>query len=82
MFTQYVLDAGSEFWTNNILSPVTLFLNVSFQVKLFNMTSIKHILQKEVFLPNEERLVGMVNVTQSGKKKKGSKNSFLCVSSM
>jgi len=43
------------------------------------MTSIKHTLQKEVFLPNDERLVGLVNVTQAGKKKKGNKHSFLCV---
>ncbi|WAR00182.1 EXOC1-like protein [Mya arenaria] len=42
------------------------------------MTTIKHILQKEVFLPNDERLVGLVNVTQAGKKKKSSKHSFLC----
>ncbi|XP_053398468.1 exocyst complex component 1-like isoform X2 [Mercenaria mercenaria] len=42
------------------------------------MTTIKHTLQKEIFLPNDERLVGLVNVTQAGKKKKSSKSSFLC----
>lgn len=42
------------------------------------MTTIKHILQKDIFLPDEERLIGVVNVTQAGKRKKGSKSSFLC----
>jgi hypothetical protein len=42
------------------------------------MTTIKHTLQKDLFLPNDERLVGLVNVTQAGKKKKSSKSSFLC----
>lgn len=42
------------------------------------MTTIKHTLQKDIFLPNDERLVGLVNVTQAGKKKKSSKSSFLC----
>ncbi|XP_052277522.1 exocyst complex component 1-like isoform X2 [Dreissena polymorpha] len=43
------------------------------------MTTIKNILQKELFLPNDERLVGIANVAQAGKKKKSSKQSFLCV---
>ena len=42
------------------------------------MTAIKHTLQRDVFLPNDERLMGLVHVTQAGKKKKGSKMSFLC----
>ena len=40
-----------------------------------DMTAIKHTLQREVFLPCEERLVGVVHVTKVGKKKKA---SFLC----
>uniref|UniRef100_A0A0L8GAK2 Exocyst complex component Sec3 PIP2-binding N-terminal domain-containing protein n=1 Tax=Octopus bimaculoides TaxID=37653 RepID=A0A0L8GAK2_OCTBM len=39
------------------------------------MTAIKHTLQREVFLPAEERLVGLVHVAKAGKKKK---SSFLC----
>ncbi|XP_070552598.1 exocyst complex component 1-like isoform X2 [Ptychodera flava] len=39
------------------------------------MTAIRHTLQREVFLPSEERLIGVVHVTIAGKKKK---NSFLC----
>jgi hypothetical protein len=41
------------------------------------MTAIKHTLQREVFLPNEERLVSVVHVTKEGKKKK---SCFLCAS--
>ena len=41
------------------------------------MAAIRHTIQKEVFSPVEERLVGLVNVTKPGRKKK---NSFLCVS--
>ena len=39
------------------------------------MAAIKHTLQREVFLPAEERLIAVVYVTKVGKKKKG---SFLC----
>ena len=39
------------------------------------MTAIKHTLQREVFLPSEERLVAVVHVTKPGRKKKA---SFLC----
>ncbi|ELT89930.1 hypothetical protein CAPTEDRAFT_229168 [Capitella teleta] len=39
------------------------------------MTAIKHMLQREVFLPSEERLVAVVHVTKPGKKKK---ESYLC----
>lgn len=39
------------------------------------MTAIKHTLQREVFLPSEERLISVVHVTKEGKKKKA---SFLC----
>lgn len=39
------------------------------------MTAIKHTLQREVFFPNEERLISVVHVTKEGKKKKA---SFLC----
>ncbi|XP_013397565.1 exocyst complex component 1 isoform X1 [Lingula anatina] len=40
------------------------------------MTTIKHILQREVFLPTDERLLGVVSVTKAGKKKK---TSFLSI---
>ena len=43
------------------------------------MTAIKHTLQREVFLPAEERLVAVVHVTKAGKKKK---SSFLCAAGM
>ncbi|KAJ8297513.1 hypothetical protein KUTeg_024044 [Tegillarca granosa] len=39
------------------------------------MTAIKHTLQRDVFLPNDERLIGFVHVTKVGRRKK---NSFLC----
>ena len=39
------------------------------------MTAIKHTLQREVFLPSEERLFSVVHVTKEGKKKKA---CFLC----
>ena len=39
------------------------------------MAAIKHTLQREVFLPNGERLIAVVHVTKPGKKKKG---NFLC----
>jgi len=39
------------------------------------MTAIKHTLQRQVFLPSEERLVAVVHVTRQNKKKKA---SFLC----
>jgi hypothetical protein len=39
------------------------------------MAAIKHTLQREVFLPCEERLIAVVHVTKPGKKKKA---SFLC----
>ena len=39
------------------------------------MTAIKHTLQREVFLPSEERLISVVHVTKEGKKKKA---CFLC----
>ena len=39
------------------------------------MTAIKHKLQREVFLPSEERLLAVVHVTRVGKKKKP---SLLC----
>ncbi|CAH1777406.1 unnamed protein product, partial [Owenia fusiformis] len=39
------------------------------------MTAIKHTLQREVFLPCDERLIGVVHVNKAGKKKKA---SFLC----
>ncbi|KAL4635442.1 exocyst complex component 1 isoform X2 [Arapaima gigas] len=40
-----------------------------------NMTAIKHALQRDIFTPNDERLLGIVNVCKAGKKKK---NCFLC----
>ncbi|XP_014665002.1 PREDICTED: exocyst complex component 1-like [Priapulus caudatus] len=39
------------------------------------MAAIRHSLQKSVFLPSDERLVGVVHVTKAAKKKK---QSFLC----
>ena len=39
------------------------------------MTAIKHTIQHQVFLPSEERLIAVVHVTKTGKKKKA---SFLC----
>ncbi|XP_071786671.1 exocyst complex component 1-like isoform X1 [Asterias amurensis] len=39
------------------------------------MTAIRHTLQRDVFLPNDERLIGFVHVTKTGKRKKV---SFLC----
>ena len=39
------------------------------------MTAIKHTLQREVFLPCDERLLAVLHVTKSGKKKKA---SFVC----
>ncbi len=41
----------------------------------FKMTAIKHALQRDIFTPNDERLLGIVNVCKAGKKKK---NCFLC----
>uniref|UniRef100_I3J486 Exocyst complex component 1 n=1 Tax=Oreochromis niloticus TaxID=8128 RepID=I3J486_ORENI len=38
------------------------------------MTAIKHALQRDIFTPNDERLLGIVNVCKAGKKKK---NCFL-----
>ncbi|KAG8178072.1 hypothetical protein JTE90_007057 [Oedothorax gibbosus] len=40
------------------------------------MAAIRHTLHKEVFLPNDERLVGVVNVAKASKKKK---TAFLCL---
>lgn len=40
------------------------------------MAAIRHALHKEVFLPNDERLVGVVNVAKASKKKK---TAFLCL---
>ncbi|XP_028857297.1 exocyst complex component 1 isoform X2 [Denticeps clupeoides] len=39
------------------------------------MTAIKHSLQRDIFTPNDERLLSIVNVCKAGKKKK---NCFLC----
>uniref|UniRef100_A0A8C6MK17 Exocyst complex component 1 n=1 Tax=Nothobranchius furzeri TaxID=105023 RepID=A0A8C6MK17_NOTFU len=43
------------------------------------MTAIKHALQRDIFTPNDERLLGIVNVCKAGKKKK---NCFLCATGM
>lgn len=43
------------------------------------MTAIKHTLQRQVFLPSEERLIAVVHVTKTGRKKKA---SFLCAAGM
>nr|CAB3243966.1 exocyst complex component 1-like [Phallusia mammillata] len=42
------------------------------------MAAIKHALQRDVFTPNQERLLGVVHVGKTGGKKK--KSSFLCAS--
>ncbi|XP_059845213.1 exocyst complex component 1 isoform X1 [Hypanus sabinus] len=42
---------------------------------MFRMTAIKHALQRDIFTPNDERLLSIVNVCKAGKKKK---NCFLC----
>ncbi|XP_015717776.1 exocyst complex component 1 isoform X3 [Coturnix japonica] len=39
------------------------------------MTAIKHALQRDIFTPNDERLLSIVNVCKAGKKKR---NCFLC----
>ncbi|XP_065184544.1 exocyst complex component 1-like [Sycon ciliatum] len=42
------------------------------------MAAIRHILQKDVFTPAEERLVGVVSVTKHGQKRKAGNTVFLC----
>ena len=42
------------------------------------MTEIKHALQRDVFTPIDERLLGVVRVGKAGTKKK--KSAFLCAS--
>jgi hypothetical protein len=42
------------------------------------MAALRHSLQRELFSPGEERLVGLVHVTSVGKKKKALP-CFLCV---
>lgn len=42
------------------------------------MAALRHSLQRELFSPAEERLVGLVHVTSVGKKKKAVP-CFLCV---
>lgn len=42
------------------------------------MAALRHTLQRDVFSPSEDRLVGLVHVTSAGKKKKASP-CFLCV---
>lgn len=42
------------------------------------MAALRHSLQRELFSPGEERLVGLVHVTSAGKKKKVLP-CFLCV---
>lgn len=43
---------------------------------LTSMAAIHYTLSKEVFRPNDEKLIGVVHVTKANKKKK---NSFLCI---
>lgn len=50
-------------------NPIVLLISV------INMTAIKHALQRDIFTPNDERLLSIVNVCKAGKKKK---NCFLC----
>lgn len=42
------------------------------------MAALRHSLQRELFSPGDERLVGLVHVTSTGKKKKAVP-CFLCV---
>ena len=42
------------------------------------MAALRHSLQRDLFAPGEERLVGLVHVSSAGKKKKASP-CFLCV---
>ena len=43
------------------------------------MAALRNNLQRDLFSPAEERLVGLIHVTNSGKKKKGGPPCFLCV---
>lgn len=49
--------------------------NVYDSILGLTMTAIKHALQRDIFTPNDERLLSIVNVCKAGKKKK---NCFLC----
>lgn len=60
------------------LSLTTSELNLQFNsviCSVSRMTAIKHALQRDIFTPNDERLLSIVNVCKAGKKKK---NCFLC----
>ena len=56
------------------LSPHTVFIPLTVET-VKKMTAIKHALQRDIFTPNDERLLSIVNVCKAGKKKK---NCFLC----
>ncbi|KTG32433.1 hypothetical protein cypCar_00002377, partial [Cyprinus carpio] len=57
------------FSENKCNEPIVLLISG------LNMTAIKHALQRDIFTPNDERLLSIVNVCKAGKKKK---NCFLC----
>lgn len=50
-------------------------MSACFVFTVRTMTAIKHALQRDIFTPNDERLLSIVNVCKAGKKKK---NCFLC----
>jgi len=77
------------FWRNSYCVSVSMSFQHDFyilnrlEVVLLcwvNMTAIKHALQRDVFTPNDERLLGVVHIGKVGGKKK--KSSFLCASGM
>ena len=46
------------------------------------MAAIRHILQKDVFSPVDEKLVGVVSVTKHGQKRKAGNTVFLCATGL
>lgn len=75
------LTAAFKIYENTGCLKFSCIFITAYRQHQVRMTSIKNILQKEVFLPNDERLVGLASVTQAGKKKKTAKHSFLCIAS-
>ncbi|KAJ8277098.1 hypothetical protein GJAV_G00071450 [Gymnothorax javanicus] len=58
-----------------MISVIQLQQRQSLDFAATKMTAIKHALQRDIFTPNDERLLSIVNVCKAGKKKK---NCFLC----
>jgi len=65
----YKMFSGSSLMFADSQDPIVLLISG------INMTAIKHALQRDIFTPNDERLLSIVNVCKAGKKKK---NCFLC----